>query len=77
MRSGLVPPSALLVLGTSACGQPNSRRSTQADRDREETLIADINLADARRNRSINGFNHVLRDRRADLYGDLGSTGTR
>jgi N-carbamoylputrescine amidase len=45
--------------------------------DREETLIADLNLADARRNRSINGFNHVLRDRRADLYGDLGYSGNR
>jgi len=45
--------------------------------DREETLLADLNLAHARRNRSINGFNHVLRDRRADLYGDLGCTGTR
>lgn len=43
--------------------------------DREETLIADLNLAEARRNRTINGFNHVLRDRRADLYGDLGYTG--
>ena len=36
--------------------------------DGEETLLADLNLAEARRHRSINGFNHVLRDRRTDMY---------
>jgi N-carbamoylputrescine amidase len=45
--------------------------------DSEETLVADLNLADARRNRSINGFNHALRDRRTDLYGPVGNPGTR
>jgi N-carbamoylputrescine amidase len=35
----------------------------------EEVLIATLNLADARRNRQLNAFNHVLRDRRTDFYG--------
>jgi N-carbamoylputrescine amidase len=34
----------------------------------EEILIATINLADARRNRHLNAFNQVLRDRRPDVY---------
>jgi predicted amidohydrolase len=42
-----------------------------ASLDREEMLIADINLSDARRKRSLNEFNHLVRDRRADLYGDM------
>ena len=39
-----------------------------ASADSEEILIADVNLANARRNRQLNGFNHVLRDRRPDQY---------
>jgi N-carbamoylputrescine amidase len=38
----------------------------------EEVLIATVNLADARRNRQLNAFNHVLRDRRSDVYGRNG-----
>jgi predicted amidohydrolase len=34
----------------------------------EEILVASINLADARRHRQLNAFNHVLRDRRHDIY---------
>ncbi|MFC0401280.1 nitrilase family protein [Paraburkholderia rhizosphaerae] len=35
----------------------------------EETiLLAEVNLADARRHRQLNAFNHVLRDRRPDVY---------
>jgi len=46
-----------------------------ASLDREEMLIADIDLADARRNRNLTDFNERLRDRRTDLYGEmLGST---
>jgi N-carbamoylputrescine amidase len=30
-----------------------------------------VNLADARRHRQLNGFNHVLRDRRPEVYGDV------
>jgi predicted amidohydrolase len=34
----------------------------------EEILFANVNLADARRHRQLNAFNHVLRDRRSDVY---------
>lgn len=36
--------------------------------DKEEVLIAEINLAEARRKRNWNDFNQVLRDRRTDVY---------
>lgn len=39
-----------------------------ASYDREEVLVAEINLADARRKRNWNEFNQVLRDRRTDVY---------
>ena len=39
-----------------------------ASHDREEVLVAEINLADARRKRNWNDFNQVLRDRRVDVY---------
>jgi len=42
-----------------------------ASLDGEEILIADMNLADARRGRSLNDFNQLLRDRRTDLYGEM------
>ena len=46
-----------------------------ASEDREEMLIADANLSDARRKRNWNDFNQVLRDRRIDLYAeDLGAS---
>ena len=49
-----------------------------ASEDREEMLIADVNLSDARRKRNWNDFNQVLRDRRTDLYAeDLGAAITR
>ena len=49
-----------------------------ASEDREEMLIADVNLSDARRKRNWNDFNQVLRDRRTDLYGEsLGAEITR
>jgi N-carbamoylputrescine amidase len=39
------------------------------------TVIAHVDLADARRQRAFNPFNHLLRDRRRDVYGAmLGST---
>lgn len=34
----------------------------------EQILIASVNLSDARRHRQLNAFNHVLRDRRPDIY---------
>lgn len=39
-----------------------------ASKDSEEILYARIDLKAARRSRQINPFNHVLRDRRNDLY---------
>jgi predicted amidohydrolase len=42
-----------------------------ASTEREEMLIADLNLADARRCRSLNEFNQLLRDRRTDVYGEM------
>ncbi len=42
-----------------------------ASRDQEEILFADVNLADARRDRNWNDFNQVLRDRRSDVYGEM------
>jgi predicted amidohydrolase len=39
-----------------------------ASHDGELVLVAEINLADARRKRNWNDFNQVLRDRRTDVY---------
>jgi predicted amidohydrolase len=40
---------------------------------REDTtiLLAECNLSDARRKRTLNDFNQVVRDRRSDLYGEM------
>lgn len=43
--------------------------------DREEMLLADVDLADARRHRHLTEHNERLRDRRTDLYAEmLGAT---
>jgi predicted amidohydrolase len=42
-----------------------------ASADAEEIIVADMNLADARRKRSLNDFNQLLRDRRTDVYGEM------
>jgi predicted amidohydrolase len=42
-----------------------------ASRDKEEILIAEIALGEARRARNWNAFNQVLRDRRSDLYDEM------
>jgi predicted amidohydrolase len=39
--------------------------------EREEMIVADVNLSDARRKRTLNDFNQLLRDRRIDLYDEL------
>jgi predicted amidohydrolase len=39
--------------------------------DREEMIVADMNLSDARRKRTLNDFNQLLRDRRIDVYDEL------
>lgn len=35
---------------------------------REEIIYADVNLSDARKKRTWNEFNHILRDRRPEVY---------
>ncbi|MGD9743704.1 MAG: nitrilase family protein [Dongiaceae bacterium] len=40
-----------------------------ASSDEEEIIYAEVNLSDARRKRSWNEFNHILRDRRPEAYG--------
>lgn len=42
-----------------------------ASRDKEEILIAEVALGEARHARNWNAFNQVLRDRRSDLYGEM------
>ena len=49
-----------------------------ASAEREEMIVADVNLSDARRKRNWSEFNQVLRDRRTDLYAEmLGSKASR
>jgi N-carbamoylputrescine amidase len=48
-----------------------------ASRDKEEILIADVALGEARRARNWNAFNQVLRDRRSDLYDEMLGTGVK
>lgn len=42
-----------------------------ASHDREEVLLAPVDVMASRRARQLNDFNHVLRDRRRDLYDEL------
>jgi N-carbamoylputrescine amidase len=49
-----------------------------ASPDKEETVYAEANLADARRRRNWNEYNQILRDRRTDVYDEmLGAEVTR
>jgi predicted amidohydrolase len=48
-----------------------------ASRDKEEVLVATINLADARRKRNWNDFNQVMRDRRRDVYDEMLGSGAK
>jgi len=41
-----------------------------ASAEAEEIILATVNLRDPRRKTPVNAFNHVLADRRTDLYGD-------
>lgn len=41
-----------------------------APKEGDAILTARVNLADARRGRTLNAFNQLLRDRREDLYGE-------
>jgi predicted amidohydrolase len=42
-----------------------------AGEDETRILIAEVNLADARRQRALNNFNQLMRDRRTDVYGEM------
>lgn len=42
-----------------------------ASRDREEIILAEIDLGEARRKRNWNDFNQILRDRRTDVYAEM------
>jgi len=46
-----------------------------ASRDQEEILYAAIDLQRTRSGRTLNAFNHVLRDRRTDVYDPMLGTG--
>jgi N-carbamoylputrescine amidase len=48
-----------------------------ASRDKEEILIAEVALGEARRARNWNAFNQVLRDRRSDLYDEMLGSGAK
>jgi predicted amidohydrolase len=48
-----------------------------ASADREEIILARLNLADARRKRNWNAFNQVIRDRRTDVYDEMLGAGLR
>ncbi len=48
-----------------------------ASRTEPETLIADLNLAEARRKRNWNDFNQILRDRRSDHYDTMLGSGLK
>jgi N-carbamoylputrescine amidase len=40
-----------------------------ASAENEELLVADVDLSEARTARSLNPYNHILHDRRRDIYG--------
>jgi N-carbamoylputrescine amidase len=42
-----------------------------ASRDKEEIILAEVDLGEARRMRNWNAFNQVLRDRRTDVYAEM------
>ena len=46
-----------------------------ASREREEIVLATVDLGDARRARRWNDFNQVLRDRRTDVYDEMLGSG--
>ncbi|MCT7307136.1 nitrilase family protein [Ralstonia wenshanensis] len=47
-----------------------------ANSDCDEILYAELDVERTRSQRSLNAFNHVLRDRRADVYAPMLDTGT-
>jgi predicted amidohydrolase len=61
-RDQPLPGRSLIV---DSQGWPAAGHASPTD---EEILVASVNLADACRHRQLNAFNHVLRDRRPDIY---------
>ncbi len=57
-NSLIVGPNGWPVAGPASC-------------DHEELLIADLDLSEARRLRQLNSFNHVLDDRRPQVYAPI------
>ncbi len=48
-----------------------------ASESEPETIVADLNLSEARRKRNWNDFNQILRDRRVDAYDAMLGSGVR
>jgi predicted amidohydrolase len=48
-----------------------------ASRTEPETIVADLNLSEARRKRNWNDFNQILRDRRTDTYDAMLGSGVK
>jgi len=48
-----------------------------ASRTEPETIMADLNLSEARRKRNWNDFNQILRDRRTDTYDMMLGSGAK
>lgn len=48
-----------------------------ASRTEPETIVADLNLSEARRKRNWNDFNQILRDRRTDTYDVMLGSGVK
>lgn len=48
-----------------------------ASRTEPETILADLNLSEARRKRNWNDFNQILRDRRTDTYDAMLGSGVK
>lgn len=63
-RGGKEP---LTYIGQSEVVSPKGMIQYRASRDREELIIVDIDPAEAR-NKSLNRYNDLLRDRRSSLY---------
>jgi len=49
----------------------NAKLAGPASGDKEEILLADCNLVDARRGKHWNELNGPLRDRRTDVYAHM------
>lgn len=57
-QSVIAGPDGWLIAGPASKTEP-------------ETLLAEVDITAARRGRTLNAFNQVLRDRRSDLYGEM------